>query len=160
MITQNVIHGNREWGVALTANSLVEVRENSITRNGSYGIDVGLDLSSVTDPPKPQLLSATYDPVLQQTVIRGLGTRGGKLDLYATPTFSTHPQGETYLGWQWAHEAFEMRVGGDLRGQWITGTISVHSTLFFLRDAAPATNVWRPPTGVDTSELSDAIQVQ
>ena len=172
-ITENVIHGNVEWGVARTAQGMVEVRENSIARNGLYGIDVGLDLSTPNRdnpsrtgvPNKPVLLSATYDPAANQTVVRVLApTPAGKIDLYASASLSTrgYPEAERWLRWEWARPTqFDMRVDGDLRGQWITATASVYTTLYFLREeGAPATNVGRPPTGVDTSELSDAIQVR
>ena len=63
--------------------------------------------------------------------------------------------------WVLSDGRINMRVPGDLRGLWITATKTKTQTLYFLRsDAAPATNVWRPSSGSDTSELSDPVQVQ
>jgi hypothetical protein len=169
-IIENIIHSNVEWGVARTANGLVQVSYNSIYDNGLYGIDVGLDLATPNRtepgpgvPNKPTLISATYDPVSNKTVIRGIAPGGGKVDLYASRSLSRrgYPEAEKWLTQDWATGTFAMSVDGDLRGQWITATNSVFTTLYFLRaEAAPATNVYRGSTGVNTSELSDAVQVQ
>ena len=172
-IVENVVHGNGEWGIVRTRNNgYVQIRRNSTIRNGLYGIDAGLDLGtpnrdndSTGIPNKPELLSATYDPAGHTTVIRGRLKWGAGIDVYASSSLSVHghPESERWLGEMWVPQGdvFEMKVPGDLRGQWITATNSRNTTLYFLRaDGAPAANVYRGPTATNTSELSDAIQVQ
>lgn len=172
-IIENVVHGNGEWGIARTRNGLVQIRRNSTIRNGLYGIDVGLDLSTPNRendntgvPNKPVLESATYDPASNTTVIRGAAPWGSWIDLYRSTSLSRYgyPESEFYLGELFVPQSgrIELRVPGDLRGQWITATRTRSQTLYFLRgeEATPRSEVWRPPTGHDTSELSDAVQVQ
>jgi len=172
-IVQNVVHGNGEWGIARTHNGLVQIRSNSTIRNGLYGIDLGLDLSTpnrendVTGRPnKPLLESATYDPATNTTVIRGTAVWGSWIDLYASSSLSRYgyPESELYLGYTTVLQngRIEFRVPADLRGLWITATKTTTQTLYFLRDdgAQPRADIGRPPTGYDTSELSDAVQVQ
>jgi hypothetical protein len=177
-IVENIVHGNGEWGIARTRNTaIVQMRRNSMAGNTLYGYDVGLDLSSPNRadasardiPNKPVLESATYDPATHTTVIRGKpGGFGFLIDWYASSSLSRfgYPEGETYLG---ANNpiagGIELRVPGDLRGQWITATSSHGYTLYWLRDELtaedlPRSNVYRGPSGTDTSELSDAIQVR
>lgn len=178
-VVENVVHGNGEWGIARTRNSgIVQVRRNSMSNNALYGYDVGLDLGTpnraITEddaraiPNKPVLESATYDPATNTTVIRGKSTGFGFLvDWYASPSLSRfgYPEAETYLGTNNpTGRGIELRVPGDLRGQWITVTVSNGYTLYWLRDEVtaedmPRTDVYRGPGGQDTSELSDAIQV-
>ena len=172
-IVENVVHGNGEWGIVRTRNGLVQIRRNSTVRNGLFGVDVGLDLSTPNReddrsgiPNKPVLESATYDPDTNTTIIRGTEEWGARIDLYASTSLSRygHPESEIYLGEQWVYSdgRINMRVPGDLRGMWITATKTKSHTLYFLidQDAKPQPNVWRPPTGYDTSELSDPVQVQ
>jgi parallel beta-helix repeat protein len=174
-IVENVVHGNGEWGIVRTRNNgLVQMRRNSTIRNGLYGIDVGLDLSTPNRendtgggvPNKPLLESAAYDPASDSTVVTVVAPWGSSIDLYASSSLSRygHPESELYLGQAYVLQTgrLEFRVPGDLRGQWITGTITRSQTLFFLRDAEakPRSDLWRPPTGFDTSELSDPVQVR
>lgn len=172
-IIENVVHGNGEWGIARTRNGLVQIRRNSTARNGLYGIDVGLDLSTPNRgddsrgiPDKPVIDSATYDRATDTTVIRVSGPWGTYLDFYASTSLSRYgyPESEIYLGETYIPQGdrLELRVPGDLRGHWITATKTKTYTLYFLRDGAaakPRADVWRPPTGRDTSELSDPVQV-
>ncbi len=171
-LVENVVHGNGEWGIVRTRNGLVQMRRNSTVRNGLYGVDAGLDLSTPNRPSdasglpnKPVLESATYDPISDTTIIRGTEEWGAQIDLYASTSLSRYgyPESEIYLGEKrvLSDGKIDMRVPGDLRGLWITATKTKTQTLYFLRsDAAPATNVWRPSSGSDTSELSDPVQVQ
>jgi parallel beta-helix repeat protein len=171
-IVENIVHGNGEWGIARTRNGLVQMQRNSTIRNGLYGFDVGLDLNTPNRendgpgvPNKPLLESATYDPVTDTTTIRGTAPWGSTVDLYASTSLSRYgyPEAESWLGILpvLQNQKIEWTVPGDLRGQWITGTITRGQTLYFLRDdAKPAANVGRPSSGYDTSELSDPVQVQ
>ena len=169
-VIENVVHGNGEWGIARTRNGLVQMRRNSTTRNGLYGVDVGLDLSTPNRdedqsgvPNKPVIHSATYDAATNTTVIRVSAT-GGNVDFYASPSLSRYgyPESEIYLASAFRSGTFEQRVDGDLRGMWITATQTRSQTLYFLRGEEKKTqsHVWRPPSGADTSELSDPVQVQ
>jgi parallel beta-helix repeat protein len=172
-IVENVVHGNGEWGIARTRNNgYVQIRRNSTIRNGLYGIDAGLDLDTPNRdndatgvPNKPELLSASYDPATGTTVIRGRLVWGASVDVYASSSLSVYgyPESERWLGEVHVPrgDVFELKVPGDLRGQWITATSSRNTTLYFLRgDAAPAANVYRGPTATNTSELSNAVQVK
>ncbi|HUR81019.1 MAG TPA: right-handed parallel beta-helix repeat-containing protein [Thermoanaerobaculia bacterium] len=169
-LVENVVHGNGEWGIARTRNGLVQMRRNSTARNGLYGVDVGLDLSTpnragnVTGVPnKPVLESAAYDPATNTTIIR-IAESGGWIDFYASTSLSRYgyPESEIYLASVLRNGAFEQRVAGDLRGMWITATSSHSQTLYFLRGEQEKTqaHVGRPPSGYDTSELSDPVRVQ
>lgn len=167
-IVENVVHGNGEWGIVRTRTSgLVQMQRNSTIRNGLYGFDVGLDLGTPNReddsrglPNKPVLFSATYDPSTNTTLIRGTtGSSGVMVDFYASTSLSRYgyPEAESWLGMSTLRGAFEVRVPFDLRGQWITATASRGQTLYFLREGP---NVARPSSGIDTSELSDAVPVQ
>ena len=172
-LVENIVHGNGEWGIARTRNrGLVQMRRNSTIRNGLSGWDIGLDLVTLNReddssgiPNKPLITDATYDPVTDTTTIRGTSYWGASIDVYASTSLSRygHPEAERWLG---ATHVFQdqkivLTVPGDLRGQWITGTITRGQTLYFLRDEAkPASEVYRGPAGYDTSELSDPVQVQ
>lgn len=174
-LVENVIHGNAEFGVARTRNGVVSMRHNSLVRNGVFAYDVDLDLATPNRnddssgvPNKPVLISASYDPATNTTTVRGVvGTMNGyrQLDVYASDQRDARggPQAErllttTYVGYQ--HQDFEIQLPGDLRGQWITATHSASLSVpyYYLR---PAPELGEPTWyGEDTSELSEAIQVQ
>lgn len=170
-LTGNVIHGNAEFGIARTRNGMVQMQRNSLVRNGVHAYDVDLDLSTPNRendaagiPNKPELISATYDPASGNTIVRGIvQTKSGfGLDFYASDSRDARggPQAERWLKFAFAIPNFEVTLPGDLRGQWITATLTKSITLYFLRAAKPETNLDRPSSGADTSELSEAIQVQ
>lgn len=173
-VYQNVIRANGEWGVCRTNNGgVVGVWENEIADNGLYGYDPGLDLATPNRPTqhdpglpnKPLLFSATYDPAAGRTIVRGRADTSGfggspRVDLYASHRLGARgafPQAERWLASTHQLPTFEVSVPGDLRGQWITATTTRVVGLIFLSD--PAADV-RGTTGRNTSELSDAIQVQ
>ncbi|HEX6083655.1 MAG TPA: right-handed parallel beta-helix repeat-containing protein [Thermoanaerobaculia bacterium] len=171
-LVENIVHGNGEWGIVRTRNrGLVQMRRNSMIRNGLRGWDIGLDLIAPNRdndisgiPNKPNITHATYDPATDTTTIHGTSWWGASVDLYASTSLSRHghPEAERWLGAThvFSNEKIELTVPGDLRGQWITGTITRGVTLYFLRDEAkPAGEVYRPPAGYETSELSDPVQV-
>lgn len=171
---ENTIHGNAEFGIARTRNGLVDMQRNSLARNGVFAYDIDLDLATPNRdsdaggvPNKPVLLSANYDPWNNQTIIRGVAetTSGFTFDFYASDSRDARggPQAERYLRSAFlgaARPNFEVIVLGDLRGQWITATLTKGQTLYFLRPEQPSTYATRPSSGQDTSELSEAIQVQ
>ena len=172
-LVENIVHGNGEWGIARTRTiGLVQMRRNSMIRNGLSGWDIGLDLVSPNReddssgiPNKPLITGATYDPATDTTTIRGTSYWGASIDLYASSSLSRygHPEAERWLGTThvFQDQKIELKVPGDLRGQWITGTITRGYTLYFLRDASkPASEVYRGSGGYDTSELSDPVQVE
>lgn len=162
-VERNSIVENAQFGVAVapgtTAYRLVD---NSITRNGFLGIDLGLDgfsgydgfdnpLSEAKVPP-PRLLSATYDPIADATTITGLyhdariqyGT--WEITLYRSPV--NDGQGETTIGRTTAtNGTFTFTLSGDLRGQFITAT-GFHQILI---EVGPY--YW-------TSEFSEAVEVR
>jgi len=160
-IFDNVVRDNREWGIARAAFGAVNIRRNAVSGNHLYGIDYGLDLSTPNAPNKPVLFSATYDPVRNATVIRGTVPRTVRgdwpfVDLYASSSLSRlgYPEAEQVIGGVSAAGDFETLISGDLRGKWITATGTRNVDYLFL-----STNGFRYQTN-DTSELSDAVQVE
>jgi parallel beta-helix repeat protein len=159
-IHDNVIHHNGEWGVSRTANGWVELKGNSIAHNFLYAYDVGLDLSTpnrdddrVGVPNKPVLFSAAYDPVNDRTILRGSSDAiASRLDIYASTSLSGggYPDAEQQVATQELRElgAFEVALPGDLRGKWLTATMT--RTVQMDWTIVPS----------DTSEMSDALQVQ
>lgn len=159
----NYIVDNAQFGVAVapetTAYRLVD---NSITRNGFIGIDLGLDgfsgydgddsvLSRAKVPP-PRLLSATYDPVTDATTITGLYSdyrvQYGSWEITLYRSSVNDGQGEAPFGHTTARNGiFTFTVSGDFRGQFITAT-GFHQLLI---EVGPY--YW-------TSEFSEAVEVR
>jgi len=109
----NTINDNAEMGVAVANTALeVDIRQNSMRNNGGLGIDWGLDGVSPNDGDDtnkptnaPTLLSATYNPVSNQTLVtyrihstplRSWGN--GLTDFYVND--SPDGDGEKYIGAQ------------------------------------------------------------
>jgi Right handed beta helix region len=172
-VIENIVHGNGEWGIARTNNeALVQMRRNSTIRNGLYGFDVGLDLDTPNRaddrtgvPNKPEMLPSAYLAESDVTIIRGRAPWGADVDLYVSTSLSRHghAEAEQWLGNTTAGEngQFQATVPGDLRGQWITATVTRSVSLFFAREeGAPTANVVRPHAGSNTSELSDPFLVR
>ena len=167
-VINNIVHDNGEWGIARSPNGTVNIARNSIAGNRLYGIDYGLDLRTPDAPYKPELLSAKYDPARNATVIR-LRFRpadqqryaGMRVDLYASHSLSVfgYPQAERPIAEVYRTD-LDVVVPGDLRGQWITATGTRMVDMIFLRDDSVRANATPRYTAYDTSELSDAIQVQ
>jgi len=167
-IIGNFVSGNREWGIARSAQGSVHIARNAIFRNGLFGIDYGLDLDTPTAPSKPRLHSAVYDASLNATIVRGEVQHGPgystQLDFYASSSLSTHghPEAERWLGTFFNLGAFTVTLPGDLRGQWITATGERVIDMIFLRDDSTPAPKDAPPryTARDTSELSNAVRVE
>jgi hypothetical protein len=159
----NFIVENAQFGVAVAPHtSTYRLVDNSITRNGFIGIDVGLDGFSGYDGydgpfpdakvPPPRLLSATYDPIADATTITGtypdafVEYASWEISLYRSPV--NDGQGETPFGHTTARNGiFTFTVSGDFRGQFITAT-GFHQTMI---EVGPY--CW-------TSEFSEAVEVR
>jgi len=173
-ISANVIRGNREWGIARTANGSVHIYRNTIAGNNLYGIDTGLDLDSPGVALKPALFSATYQPGLDVTLVRGHVEKAsdggpGSIELYVSSSLSVwgYPEAEHQLNEYFAEGDFEISVPGDLRGKWITATGTKLTGALFLRPVTVNVNVKVKTAqassrfeSYDTSELSNAVKVR
>jgi Right handed beta helix region len=159
----NYIVENTQFGIAVapqtTAYRLVD---NSITRNGFIGIDLGLDGFSGYDGhdgplpdakvPPPRLLSATYDPVADATTITGMYSdafvNSGSWEITLYRSSVNDGQGESPFGRTTARNGiFTFTVSGDYRGQFITAT-GFHQIVM---EIGPY--YW-------TSEFSEAVEVR
>jgi hypothetical protein len=140
-IRGNVIAGNRDFGIAATSARNVAVRENSIHDNGGLSFDVGLDGPTAVPPlpgnsfslvQRPFVTSALYDAAANETVISmrtddppPYGNTIYTFYLFATPRLNRagFAEAETFLTkvrLERGSRAAEVRVPGDLRGQYIT----------------------------------------
>ncbi len=178
-VSDNVVAFNGEWGICRTrAVGKIGMRRNSIYGNTSQGIDAGLDnitpnrsFDGAGLPNKPVLLSATYDPVSDTTLIRGrldssvdvngLVTTAFVIEVYESSSLSVwgYPQGERLIATKslaLGHADCEVVVPRDLRGQFITAT---HTRLNGLPPFAdtPDKQSHASSSVSDTSEFSDAI---
>jgi len=178
-VLQNTISFNGQMGVAVARGAqLVDIRENSMRRNGGLGIDIGLDGpnapasdDSKTQPNPPTLLSAVYDPSIKSTTITvSLATKFfetygnvAELDFYAND--APDGEGEQFIGVAPARsiggDAFTVNIAGDYRGKWINAT---SSRVHFIASLPPSTQSLTPTyyAGGDTttSELSNAVLAQ
>jgi hypothetical protein len=172
VISENVISGNGEWGIARGPHGDVEIQRNSIFGNRFLGIDYGLDFETPNRaddrasepgvPNKPVILSARYDPATNKTNVRvRLDSASGSvswaytIDLYASSGLSAwgHPEAERWVGFHTfrqpaVHEEVTIAVEGDLRGKFITGTNTRLHVVY-----------WEDYV-TDTSELSNAVRVE
>jgi len=160
-IVGNAIAGNAEFGIAsIRENSGADIGSNRITNNPFGAIDIGLDGSSfflpdargiLPQPNGPVLLSATYDPVANETVVTGrmefaelhsLFTYD--LQFYAT---SGQTEADRYLGAiHITQPEFRVAFPGDLRGSFLTA-----NTIRILNDEV---------TERRASELAHPIEVR
>ena len=169
-VEDNVIAYNGEWGVARTPNGEILLTRNSIYGNTSQGIDIGLDNEtpnrgddSKTTPNKPDLFSASYDPVRNATIVRGrlesrtVGTLPQfRIDVYASSGLSRwgYAQGEEMVATKHlmiSERDFEIAVPRDLRGKFITVTNTRSRYVGLSHDTA---------TPADTSEFSNAVEAR
>jgi Right handed beta helix region/Domain of unknown function DUF11 len=165
-VINNIVHGNGEWGIARAPHGSVYIVRNSVAGNGLYGIDYGLDLETPNAPNKPEVLSATYDAARDATVVRvrfepGPSGFGAYLEVFASRSLSVHgyPEAERPVADTFRTGEVELAVPGDLRGQWITATGTRTIEVIFARDPdIPVNAIWRY-SAFDTSELSNAVQV-
>jgi len=177
-VAENVIEGNTEFGIALEPRAHVTMYANSILNNGLTAIDVGLDLinSNVDDdsgraPNAPILTSAVFDPVLGQTFVRG-HVDSERLTFGAFPQFyvttyassSLNTRGFAQVERQLTsvqvlngHGEFTIAIQGDMRGQFISATLTRSSYIGF---AKPPEQLSHDQLYLsETSELSNAVVV-
>jgi uncharacterized repeat protein (TIGR01451 family) len=132
-VQKNVISFNGEAGVAITPSSTgyVAIRGNSMTSNGTLGIDYGLDLVS-SAPPFPVITATRYDESSGTTRIEGRITSSAtEIELFAndTPGNEGHGQGELFLGRvPLAAGTFTFDYPGDLRGRFISATATMRNS--------------------------------
>lgn len=179
-VAQNVIAYNDGMAIARTRRGEMHVTNNSMFDNLLQGIDIDVDgptpnREADSDAPnRPVLISATYDPVQNATIIRGrLDSNAGQLfsprfiiEVYASSRLSVwaYPQAETLLRQvtlDSGHEEFEVTVPRDLRGKWITATsTALHYVGWATTPGRVGTESHRNSLPGNTSELSEAIGVQ
>ena len=175
VVSDNVIRGNREMGVAAAhaVNSL-GARRNQMQDNGGLPIDWGLDgVSTFTGDHGPTnaplLLSARYDAARNQTTINvtlrslPLGSRYnyGYLDFFANA--KPDGDGESYIGSSGQIFQFEgtttVSLPGDYRGRWINATWTREHLPY---GTSPRTGTQSHEIGfmVMTSEYSNTVLVE
>ncbi|HJQ35521.1 MAG TPA: right-handed parallel beta-helix repeat-containing protein [Thermoanaerobaculia bacterium] len=173
-VEENVIAHNGEWGVARTPAGFISLTANSIFDNQSQGIDIGLDNETPnrasdgnTTPNKPELLSATYDPAANATVVRGrldsVMRTGIYIDVYASAGLSRwgFPEGETPVATKQllnSRADFEIVVPSDLRGKYITATNTRAQIVGWAKPPQEQSHQSSVPR--DTSEFSNAVVVR
>jgi len=136
-INYNVIAFNHEFGIAIDgATKWAGGASNRIWSNGGIAIDVALDgpspdvLTTHGRMATPVIISASFDPATGTTTIRGNASAPGPVngvnvhvDVYAADAAGLFGSGESqrFLG-QINSGDFELKVPGDLRGQWVSAT--------------------------------------
>ena len=164
-IDRNVIAFNREFGIAIDRDvEWAGGSENRIWGNGGLAIDDGLDGPSpsvrTTRGPlaPPAITSAAFDPVAGETTIRGTASGPPQAEngaLVSVQIFASDAPGlfgfgdaQRFLA-QTGAGNFEVRVKGDLRGQWVAATTVLSDSYIDESD---------PPRR--TTELGIAIEVR
>lgn len=167
-LANNVIAFNREMGVAIDPASLyVQLTGNSIWGNGGQAIDDGLNGPSAfvrtdtTPLERPVITSAVYDPLSDETSIRGTrGANASGVEIFASDTPGSGDSGDArrYVGpgycsdlSQCTGNEFFMKFKTDLRGQWLAATASA------VASRQPALDIF---TILRTSELSAPVPVR
>jgi hypothetical protein len=144
----NVIANNSHFGVALERlASNVWVTQNSIRGNEIFGLDIGLDLSTVggTDNVviRPTITSARYDVKTNTTTIRGTHTSeaGGQrdlIDIYANHSLEAKGEGEAWIGSVFTETPeFVLEYAGNLLGKAVTAIYTRTIYDGFLRSPSP-----------------------
>ena len=131
-IDGNVIEFNGGFGIAIDRDSgQVRILENIVAHNHDQAIDFGLDGPSSKPVRAPAIESATFDEPSGQTVITGTGeitglvsTYDNEVTLYFYANSAPVSEGQRSVGLVKTDSIgrFSLRVNGDLRGLWITGT--------------------------------------
>ncbi|MDQ3282673.1 MAG: right-handed parallel beta-helix repeat-containing protein [Acidobacteriota bacterium] len=186
-VENNIIAFNEHWGIARTARGEISILGNSIYANRYQGIDVNLDFETPNQandlnrvPNKPFLTSATYDAASNTTIVQGSVTSKPALfftiftvEVFASADLSLYgqPQGQTRvavltkeLNDREGPGAFTITIPGDLRGQWITATLTRSHFVGFATIPRPSgvdpNSHYVTDRPADTSEFSNAILVQ
>lgn len=133
-VQKNVISFNAEAGIAIaTGAGYIHMLSNSMTGNGTIGIDYGLDLVTPNPGPNqyssipsyPVLTSARYDEATGTTRIEGTSAYWGSGVTYVELFASSVPGGEADLllgRVRPTAPTFAFDYRGDLRGRYITST--------------------------------------
>lgn len=177
-VIDNLIFANDGMAIARTRRGDVMASKNRIFGNLTTGIDIDTDgptpntLGDNDVPNAPLLTSATYDPVLNVTVVRGrldsdvvagLFVQQYMIEVFASSRLSRwgYAEAEGFMGQKRldsGHEEFEIALPGDLRGKWITATNTASHFVGYLR--TPRNEDHRADYPGDTSELSNAVRVE
>jgi parallel beta-helix repeat protein len=169
-VSRNMIAFNHDSGISVAA-SAVEISSNSIFANDQLAIDLGLDgPTAPTDSLGGALLtSAHYDPTtglttIEGSVIGGVGVFSSIVDLFANDALDPSGYGEaqytlggTTTGSDRRHFAFS--YPGDLRGKFITATVTRNDYFGFARVARLSPDSSWQGFVTTTSEVSKAIPV-
>jgi Periplasmic copper-binding protein (NosD) len=162
-IFRNVIAFNREFGIAIDRKAQwAGGSENRIWGNGGLAVDDGLDGPSpiVTTPlarvATPVITSAVYDPATGETTIRGTVAApnefevSSRVEIFASdaPGLFGFGDAQRFLG-RTTPGDFELKVNGDLRGQWVAAMVNV---IYAYTDIAIAPH--------RMTELGRAVQVR
>jgi hypothetical protein len=162
-IHHNVIAFNHDFGIATDRNVLwAGGSQNRIWGNGGLAVDDGMDgpspsvQSSDGRATTPVITSATYDPATGQTTIRGNASAPNQFDVSsAVEIFASDAPGlfgfgdaQRFVG-RTPPGDFELKVNGDLRGQWVAATAIITDAYTEIIDARHR-----------MTELGRAVQVQ
>jgi len=180
-VDHNVIAHNTHFGIALEKEvPNVWIAQNSITGNGLYGLDIGLDLATPggTDNVvgRPVLTSARFDERTGTTTISGrfpelppgLHTQTVDfVDLYSNTALDPKGGGETWLGdvRRGSQADFAFTFQGNLLGQTITATMTRTAYAGLIRPSPSPESAAGLPLcqqqgfHQQTSEFSEAILV-
>lgn len=179
----NVVAYNTDFGIGRTADGTISMQRNSIYGQRYGAIDAGLDLQSpnvaddtFTAPNKPILFDAYYDAANDRTIVRGrVDSSSGsvyfpffEIDVYASHALSGAglPQSEQWLtsrpldSGTAGHGEFTVEIPGDLRGRYITATNTRSHYVGFAKPPVLSGEGHTRHIMADTSELSEAVQVQ
>lgn len=166
----NVVAFNQHAGIAIARGAhLVALDGNSIHGNDGLGVDRHLDGVSVSaEVLRPTITFVAYDATANVTRIEGThddppALFGHSVSLYANdaPDPSGYGEGQYALGGAriWHATQFSIEVPGDLRGKWVTATVTRIDYNGFARRRVE-------PTGFThgfltaTSEFSRAVEVK
>ena len=157
-VNDNYIGFNHHFGVAIDRRAdFVALHGNSFQANGGLAIDWGLDGPATGGRvPAPVIRSATYaNGVTTIEAEAGFGGSFPEVRFYASdaPDPSGYGEGQYFLGTTRA--PFRIVVPQDLRGKWISATLTEVNTLQILR-TNDNSGVWR----TTTSEMGLAVRVQ
>ena len=178
-INDNEIAFNGDFGISIARGTEhVAINGNSIHANWQLGIDYGLDGVSPETPSNgvrvilPDIAGARYDAATDMTIIDGSLPRevvptlvAHKVNVYANdaPDPSGFGEGQYFLGaanYDYKTGSFRFTHRGDLRGKWVTATVTGTQYVGWARVGPPA------PTGLEqgflttTSEFSRCVEVR
>jgi Right handed beta helix region len=150
-IAENAIAFNREMGIAVhPLADAVWLQRNLVWSNGGLAIDRGLDGQSTA---APTITSAVYDPATNRTIVNVHGPMLAAFNVFASdaPGDARRPLGDFWVApVSPGTLRLEIKIAGDLRGQWITATTTEAI-------GHPAQDVYQLAR---TSEVSNSVLVE